>query len=512
MIDDEILDIRQKLLADFEYYAPRCLFIRPEVGGVVPFSMNATQKYIHSKLEEQKKEKGYVRAIILKGRQQGCSTYIAGRYYWLTSQSMGKQAFILTHQQQATDNIFGIVQRYHDNCPGIMRPSTSASSSKELYFNYLDSGYKVGTAGAKGVGRSATIQYLHGSEVAFWPHAEEHAAGIMNAIPNVEGTEIILESTANSIGNYFHRQWELAKAGKSEFIAIFAPCYIHEANQIKAPEQMFLSEYEEHIKQQYKLSDNQLFWRRQTIAKFEGVGGDILFQQEYPFTEQEAFQVSSQNSFISADIVIKALKNSHLNDESDRPLVMGIDPASVGNDHTGIVIRQGLNIVGLSRVKIGNTMALVRHIANLIDEYRPTACFIDNGTFGAAIVDRLLELDYSCVIGVNFGSKAEEHGRFKNTRCEIWNRMRDWLQKPVSFPQQAISDIIGGELMVPTYEYTSDNILKLESKESMKKRGFDSPDLADALALTFTYNLEHTSHRQQYRGGVQYDRVNQGDI
>ena len=106
-----------------------------------------------------------------------------------------------------------------------MKPSTGASSAKELYFDGLDSGYKVGTAGNKSVGRGTTIQYFHGSEVAFWPHASEHAKGILQAVPDARDTEIILESTGNGIGNYFHQQWQLAERGESEYQAIFVPWY-----------------------------------------------------------------------------------------------------------------------------------------------------------------------------------------------------------------------------------------------------------------------------------------------
>src|SRR5262249_59037905 len=91
-----------------------------------------------------------------------------------------------------------------------------------------DSGYKVGTAGTKAVGRSSTIQLFHGSEVAFWPFADTHAAGILQAVPNEDNTEIILESTANGIGNFFHQAWRDAEAGKNDYIAIFVPWFWQE--------------------------------------------------------------------------------------------------------------------------------------------------------------------------------------------------------------------------------------------------------------------------------------------
>jgi len=205
--------IRQRLKDDFLHYAARCLKIRTKAGRVEPFQLNEAQRYIHGRVEEQRARTGKVRAIILKGRQQGCSTYVEGRFYWRVSHSKGVRAFILTHEEEATNNLFELADRYHENCPDLVKPMTGASNAKELYFNKLDSGYKVGTAGNKAVGRSSTIQLFHGSEVGFWPNAQSHAAGILQAIPDEPGTEVWLESTANGIGNYYHQQWQAAESG-----------------------------------------------------------------------------------------------------------------------------------------------------------------------------------------------------------------------------------------------------------------------------------------------------------
>jgi hypothetical protein len=87
-----------------------------------------------------------VRALILKGRQQGCSTYVEGRFYWRLTHQRGAKAFILTHLEEASRNIYGILRRFHDNCPGLMRPHASHSNSRALVFDRLDCSYQVGTA------------------------------------------------------------------------------------------------------------------------------------------------------------------------------------------------------------------------------------------------------------------------------------------------------------------------------------------------------------------------------
>ena len=187
--------------------------------------LNKAQRYIHDCIEQQRSETGQVRAIILKGRQQGVSTYVEGRFYWQTTHRKGVRAFILTHEADSTSALFEMVERYHESAPRFVKPSTGASNQKELSFDELDSGYKVGTAGNKSVGRGTTLQYFHGSEVAYWPNAAEHAKGILQAVPDEQNTEVILESTANGVGNYFYQQWQQAEAGISPFQAIFVPWY-----------------------------------------------------------------------------------------------------------------------------------------------------------------------------------------------------------------------------------------------------------------------------------------------
>src|SRR5436190_2503393 len=215
--------IRLKLRNDLPHYAFNCLKIRTKAGAICSLAFNRAQRFIHQRLEAQRAQTGKVRALILKGRQQGCSTYVGARFYHRATHSKGLRSFILTHEDAATQNLFEMVNRFHEHCPADVRPSTGAANAKELNFDLLDSGYKIGTAGTKGVGRSSTIQLFHGSEVAFWPHAETHAAGILQAVPDEPGTECILESTANGIGNFFHQTWREAESGTNEYIAIFVP-------------------------------------------------------------------------------------------------------------------------------------------------------------------------------------------------------------------------------------------------------------------------------------------------
>lgn len=305
MLSADEIELRQRLKDDFSHYAAKCLNIRTKSGEFLPLSLNSAQRHIHGQAEAQREKTGRVRAVVLKGRQQGCSTYIEGRLYWLSTHHKGRRAFILAHEQDASNNLFEMAQRYHDNCPDLLRPSTGAANAKELHFDRLDSGYKVATAGTKAVGRSQTLQYFHGSEVAYWPFAESHASGVMQAVPDMPGTEIWLESTANGRGNYFHTQWKKAELGESDFIPIFVPWFWQDEYR-KPPRDGFKrTEAEAKLVGLFGLDDQQLQWRRSKIAELEmgtdfgetAVTGEERFAQEYPNTAEEAFDAPVPGSY-----------------------------------------------------------------------------------------------------------------------------------------------------------------------------------------------------------------------
>ncbi len=213
------MTVKEKLRAlkeDRTLFSRRYLKIKTKGANIAPLEYNKAQAYINRKLDEQLEKTGKVRAYILKGRQQGCSTYTESRFFHRVYFNAGNKVLILTHHSDATSNLFKMARRFYQKLPDPMKPSISASNAKELIFDRLESEYKVATAGSDGAGRSDTIHLFHGSEVAFWPNAHEHAAGALQAVSNEDGTEVILESTANGVGNFFHEGVMEALRGKSD--------------------------------------------------------------------------------------------------------------------------------------------------------------------------------------------------------------------------------------------------------------------------------------------------------
>lgn len=487
-----------RLQGDFLEYAPLCLKIKTKSGSIIPFALNRAQLYVHERLEKQRKETGKVRALILKARQQGFSTYIAGRFYHRASLNGGTSVFILTHEQPATDNLFNMVARYHEHTP--LKPSTGAANAKELLFNKLDSGYSVATAGQKAVGRSKTVQLFHGSEVAFWPNAGEHFAGVMQAIPDLPGTEVVLESTANGIVGEFYERWQQAEAGVGDYEAIFVPWFWSDEYKRTVPEGFVLRSEklsgedisEAEYAKLHGLSMEQMVWRRAKIAELKD---PMLFKQEYPATADEAFQATGHDSFIKAVHVLRARKFKIA--DPIGPLVIGVDPARFGDDQFAIVWRRGRKILKKQTIEKIDNVSGANLIRQIIDADNPARVFLDVGGQGAGVYDILNSWGkpYSKVcVPINFGGEPQEPTILlpdgsetpgpKNRRTEMWMRSRDWLMEDmgVDIPDEGIfqSDAVG-----PSYKYDANQRLSLESKESMRKRGVRSPDVWDAVALTF---------------------------
>src|SRR3990167_2862840 len=453
-------ELRLTLKNDFEAYAPACLKIRTKAGAVKPFVLNRSQIYLHARLEEQRQRTGKVRALVLKGRQVGISTYIGGRFYWRITHGKGLRAFILTHLDIASDNLFGMAKTFHDNCPEIMRPATGKANAKELSFEKLNSGYKVATAGSSEVGRSETIQLFHGSEVAFWPNAEKHSAGVQQAIAETDGSEDIRESTANGIGNAFHKAYKAAERGESEFIAVFIPYFWHEEYATAPLGDWHVPTAWVEYGELYGLTQDQLYWawnKNRGMAVQAGGGPDEpcwSFRQEYPANAEEAFQSSGDQSFINPLSVMKARKRAGIKPYG--PVVIGVDPARGGRDKTGLLDRQG-RVMGrfiCKRVNFGeDTMPICGEIVRLYRDLtaRGEQVFIvvDTTGLGGPIYDRLKEiLPKGHVIAVTFSSRAWNPERYLNRRAEIWDLQREWFEDPAG-GQIPDSDELQGDICAP---------------------------------------------------------------
>lgn len=221
----------------------------------------------------------------------------------------------------------------------------------------------------------------------------------------------------------------------------------------------------------------------------------IKYMEETYGRDSDIFKVRVLGDFpsvavsqlISPDVVNAAARKSYRVDQySHMPKCLAADVSYFGDDRCALYLRQGLMAQEVWSGYNINTHDYAMLIARFWRELEADACFVDLTGWGAGVFDTLQSLHYKPT-PVIFGGRADEPDRFINKRIEIWYRMKEWLEQGGQIPD--IKDL-HDDLCAPEYYYTPVGKMALERKEDLKKRGFPSPDRADALAMTFTCEVQ----------------------
>lgn len=179
----------------------------------------------------------------------------------------------------------------------------------------------------------------------------------------------------------------------------------------------------------------------------------------------------------------------------DDPLVAGLDLARGGADKCVIRFRRGSDARSIAPIVVPgqqarDSMKIVTIAADVLsrtyDGRKVAMLFVDatGGSIGGPIADRLRQLGHKNVIDVQFGGESPQ-AKIANMRAYMWSKMRDWLRTGAIDATSTLEM----DLTSPGYRHDKQDRLLIESKEEMKKRGVDSPDDGDALALTFAQSV-----------------------
>ena len=409
---------------DFTKFASEQIQIitKDAAQGFVPFTFNRCQQIITDALSKQLEETGKVRAIILKARQQGISTYCSGRVFWKSYYTAYARSVVMAHDSATSDALFAMSKNLIRNMSGTLAPKEIRSNSKEIIINSpwmpdkdATASYRLYTAGSPEAGRGTTPTIAHLSEVAFWQHDEKILAGLFQGISQAAGTEVILESTANGSQGEFYRLWKGAVAGENEYIPIFLPWYITDEYRRVAPEGMELTIEEEVVQEKYGLDNDQLYWRRLKVAE----GGELKFKQEYPATADEAFIVSGSNVFnverLDSLIPQPHQRRSEWDPHSkmfdahregtlyiydypqwEEPYVIGADVAlGVGQDYSACVVmnneREVVAVYRNNRIDPAMWGELLFYLGRY---YNNALLAVESNSMGIATLQKLESMDY----------------------------------------------------------------------------------------------------------------------
>lgn len=221
------------------------------------------------------------------------------------------------------------------------------------------------------------------------------------------------------------------------------------------------------------------------------------------------FPRTGEQEFISNELVAEACVRELIVFPHD-PLILGVDIARYGDNETVIFVRKGRDAQTISPIRMRgcDVVSAAGRVAEAYAAYRADAIFVDGGGVGGGVVDCLRNLHVPC-FDIQFGSKPDSIGfangpsgiAYANKRAEIWGSMREWLKiGSIQNDRDLRAQLVG-----PTYTYNLRNEILLEKKEDMRRRGLESPDLADALALTFSYPV--SSHANAGFDGPKKDLV-----
>ena len=413
-------------------YIETCLKIKTKSGAVVPFRLNGAQRKLYAVAKKQQDEGKPVRLIILKARQLGFSTLTEGLIFHACATRENVNALIVAHREDATNNLFRMSKLFYDELPLPVKPMLRASNAQELVFENpsklrsereakpgLRSRIRCATAGGRGIGRSDTLQCVHLSEYAFWPDGADGKAatlaGILQAVPSMPGTMVVIESTANGFED-FKERWDAAVAGENDFEAVFFAWFENPDYAMPVVPGTEWTPEERELRKAYALTDEQLQWRRWCIAN--NCGGSIdMFRQEYPASPGEAFLHSGTGVFDNAQIV---LRMEHLPTPAARgeftdgewtesetgavvlyerpeegvPYVLGGDTAGEGSDwFTAIVINNATGRIAARLRRQYSEPEYVRQVYAL-GEYFNDAMVALETNFSTYPVMKLAEMEY----------------------------------------------------------------------------------------------------------------------
>lgn len=420
--------------APFREYASRAIKIEDERGKIVPFHINEAQQVVDEEIERQRAAGRPIRVLILKGRQQGMSTYCQARLAWRAFRKPGARCVTVGHALGAVHELYGKFERAWRELPdedGLrLRPTVeSREQGRRLVFaDPQRSSYRADSAHEpEKVGRGLTAQYVHLTEIPQWPKADETMQAILAVVPEHADTEILVESTAKGATGWFYEMFaegmrQLSRGEEPDFVPVFVPWFKTERYRRKyRPGEPRLSPAESKFKEQYDLDTEQVLWYRDQRRRF----GDRV-TEEYPSNWREAF-LSSGLPYFQADArerirehlrqrgpalkrgqfvtyEVGHVKKSAFKDSPDGPTriyeapvpehryVLGVDFASGRNHDNSAIIVLDVDteqVVATHRSKLAPDDVLIEAI-QLGKRFNNGLIVPERSGIGQALVDRLV--------------------------------------------------------------------------------------------------------------------------
>lgn len=374
------------------------LKVRTRDGRTARLNANPAQRLYEERRGRQN--------IVLKARQMGMTTWTAARFFLKTITRPGTLTLQVAHTQQAAEEIFAIVHRFVNLLPENLRNGplkTGRSNVRQIVFPFLDSQYRVVTAGDRNAGRGLSIQNMHCSELARWPGDPAETFAGLRAALEPEG-ELIIESTPDGVGGCFHELW--LKAPETGMVRHFFPWWLEKRYRAAAADPATLTEDERALIEKHGLDLEQIGYRRKLRADFRG-----LTAQEFAEDDESCFLASGESVF-EIDALDERLKTvsepveSRFNSDlaiwlppvASKRYLLAVDPAGGGSegDYSAIQVLEletGLQCAEYAG-HVGG-LELARIVTDLAREYDHAWVVVERNNHGSGVL-AYLEAPCAC--------------------------------------------------------------------------------------------------------------------
>jgi hypothetical protein len=439
---------------------------------VMPFSLFPKQRDYLDWLYDRwaKREDG----LVEKSRDMGVTWLCCAFAVWMwifhqqASIAFGSRKEDLVDKLGDPDSIFEKMRMIIDRLPSEFIPAGFDPKQHATHMKIINPVNGSGIKGEAGdnIGRGGRSSVYFKDESAFYERPDKIEAALsMNSDVKID------VSTPNGNGNPFYRK---RHGGK---VPVFTFHWRDDPRKDEA-------------------------WYRKQLNELD----PVIVAQEIDIN----YDASVSNSLIDATLVREAMQVRGSEIYSDRPndapLVLGVDVARFGDDRTVLCLRQGREVHWFEVYNQLDITQTAGEVMRVLRNQHIDAVFVDVVGIGAGVYD-ILNGKFNGIYAVNGGSTAHEASRYYNHRAEMWGRLREWLKdKPVILPNHPDMQ---SDLCSLKYSYNANGQLVLEKKEDAKKRGVRSPDLGDALGLTFSQYIavDHDDHQSDSADGTRDSRT-----
>ena len=372
--------------------AAEWLRVRNREGKLVPLVANAAQRRFEQRRGRQN--------IVLKARQMGMTTWVAGRFFLQTITKPGTLTLQVAHTREAAEAIFSVVQRMWHGLPEMWREGVlrrSRANAGQMVFPELDSEYRVASACDASAGRGLSVQYLHCSEVSRWPDAAETLAGLRAAL--APRGEMVLESTPNGAYGGFYDEWRggVDEVGGEGLVRHFLPWWMEPAYVGPRVDRAAMSFEELALVGRHRLTEGQIGYRRQLERNYGG-----LRLQEFAEDAETCFKATG-SCFFDVEAIDRRLRELGtametrrggalqiwLGPQGGREFLVAVDSAGGGEDGDFAAVQVIDRGTGLQCAELQERLRpaeLAKVAVELAKEYGEAMIAVERNNHGAAVL------------------------------------------------------------------------------------------------------------------------------